>query len=175
MAASLFLSSSSRLLPTSNVFALTRRCLTASEITTALRPFYFLVHPDLFGRFPKERTINENSIQTLKCFVDDIAKQTGGTRSTTLKFYLRPPNVFSNRDRSKLKLVTIRLDEGDVRKTILKVLRQANLPTSFVDSIPIKQKASSSFTLLRDDVVGDVRYHGHEVWICQANVAQDGR
>lgn len=32
-----------------------RRTLTSSEVSTALRPFYFNVHPDLFGQFPNER------------------------------------------------------------------------------------------------------------------------
>ena len=31
------------------------RYLTTQEVSTALRPFYFIVHPDLFGQFPNER------------------------------------------------------------------------------------------------------------------------
>ena len=33
------------------------RMISNSEIATALRPFYFVVHPDLFGRFPEQRVI----------------------------------------------------------------------------------------------------------------------
>lgn len=29
--------------------------MTATEVSTALRPFYFTVHPDLFGQFPSQR------------------------------------------------------------------------------------------------------------------------
>lgn len=31
------------------------RNISSSELATALRPFYFAVHPDLFGRFPEQR------------------------------------------------------------------------------------------------------------------------
>lgn len=31
------------------------RFLSAAEVSTALRPFYFSVHPDLFGKYPEQR------------------------------------------------------------------------------------------------------------------------
>lgn len=31
------------------------RHLSTTEISTALRPFYFSVHPDLFGKYPEQR------------------------------------------------------------------------------------------------------------------------
>lgn len=31
------------------------RALSTGEISTALRPFYFTVHPDLFGQYPTQR------------------------------------------------------------------------------------------------------------------------
>ncbi|KAI5742483.1 hypothetical protein M8J77_007712 [Diaphorina citri] len=36
---------------------ISRRTLTSNEVATALRPFYFNVHPDLFGQFPNERVL----------------------------------------------------------------------------------------------------------------------
>ena len=36
-----------------------RRKLSSAQVSTALRPFYFLVHPDLFGRWPREQAVNE--------------------------------------------------------------------------------------------------------------------
>jgi hypothetical protein len=36
-------------------FAGNVRSLTSGEAFTALKPFFFAVHPDLFGQFPKER------------------------------------------------------------------------------------------------------------------------
>ncbi|KAI5736785.1 hypothetical protein M8J76_007026 [Diaphorina citri] len=38
---------------------ISRRTLTSNEVATALRPFYFNVHPDLFGQFPNEREKQE--------------------------------------------------------------------------------------------------------------------
>lgn len=31
------------------------RYMTTTEVSTALRPFYFTVHPDLFGQYPSQR------------------------------------------------------------------------------------------------------------------------
>ena len=43
------------------------RRLTVSEAATALRPFYFTVHPDLFGQHPKERVKN-NAFTLIHCY-----------------------------------------------------------------------------------------------------------
>ena len=48
------------------------RHLTGTEVSTALRPFYFLVHPDLFGKYPKEQIQNEKSLKILKNYVDTL-------------------------------------------------------------------------------------------------------
>lgn len=31
------------------------RFISSQDVATALRPFYFVVHPDLFGQFPEQR------------------------------------------------------------------------------------------------------------------------
>lgn len=36
-------------------FLVQQRALSAAEAVNALRPFYFAVHPDFFGQFPRER------------------------------------------------------------------------------------------------------------------------
>jgi len=44
-----------------NVFhQIIRRLLTVSETAIALRPFLFSVHPDLFGKFPKEQVTSDH-------------------------------------------------------------------------------------------------------------------
>lgn len=40
-----------------------RRFITANQAAIALRPFYFLVHPDRFGGTPDIATKNEKSLQ----------------------------------------------------------------------------------------------------------------
>lgn len=37
------------------VFAANVRHMTTTEVSTALRPLYFSVHPDLFGQHPNQR------------------------------------------------------------------------------------------------------------------------
>ncbi|VVC95588.1 unnamed protein product [Leptidea sinapis] len=64
------------------------RCLSSAEVSTALRPFYFSVHPDLFGKYPEQRKINEHSLQQLSALIE--AQQC--SRNITvpnLPFYLR--------------------------------------------------------------------------------------
>lgn len=38
----------------------TRRWITSGELSSVLRPFYFAVHPDLFGQHPEQRVIENN-------------------------------------------------------------------------------------------------------------------
>ncbi|XP_074102944.1 T-cell activation inhibitor, mitochondrial isoform X2 [Cotesia typhae] len=64
------------------------RALSTGEISTALRPFYFTVHPDLFGQFPTQRTVNENSLKQLSSLLESL-QQRRPIKPTTLPFYLR--------------------------------------------------------------------------------------
>ena len=56
-------------LPDKPIFHIIRRRLTSAQVSTALRPFYFLVHPDLFGRWPQEQAVNEASLKQLKSYL----------------------------------------------------------------------------------------------------------
>lgn len=38
-----------------SVSCIYHRKMTTTEVSTALRPFYFSVHPDLFGQHPQQR------------------------------------------------------------------------------------------------------------------------
>ncbi|CAK9795028.1 T-cell activation inhibitor, mitochondrial [Anthophora quadrimaculata] len=109
------------------------RALSTGEISTALRPFYFTVHPDLFGQYPTQRTVNENSLKQLSSIIENLQQQRP-VRPTTLPFYLR------SKDEKELKagkftLVQIQLKEKDIRQTILSILKTCDLPTTFVDQI----------------------------------------
>ena len=42
------------------------RSISSSEVSTALRPFLFLVPPDLFGRHPAQQQQNEKSLKLLR-------------------------------------------------------------------------------------------------------------
>ncbi|CAG9785613.1 unnamed protein product [Diatraea saccharalis] len=107
------------------------RYLSSAEISTALRPFYFSVHPDLFGKFPEQRKINENSLQQLSALLE--AQQSSRCLSVPpLPFYLRQKNM----PEGEFKLVKIQLNGSNVRETVVKVLNACDMPTNYVDKIP---------------------------------------
>ncbi len=103
------------------------RFLTSSEVSNALRPFYFLVHPDLFGRFPEERAVNERSLKTLRSYVDSMVADRVVPQPARLKFYLRPRGVATGQTgplcRSGLRSVTIMLDASGARDAVRCVVR----------------------------------------------------
>ncbi|XP_046824176.1 T-cell activation inhibitor, mitochondrial isoform X3 [Vespa crabro] len=51
------------------------RALSMGEVSTALRPFYFTVHPDLFGQYPTQRTCDLPTT-----FVDKIEEKSLNTQ-----------------------------------------------------------------------------------------------
>lgn len=115
------------------------RYLSSAEISTALRPFYFSVHPDLFGKFPEQRKINENSLQQLSALLE--AQQTSRRLAVPpLPFYLRQKNM----PEGDFKLVKIQLNGNNVRETVVKVLNACDMPTNYVDKIP-RSKVQNEF------------------------------
>ncbi len=137
-------SSASTIRPTLSPLSLScccRRWLTSSEVSIALRPFYFLVHPDLFGRFPDERAVNERSLMTLRAYVDKMVADKQRPPGAKVKFYLKPKSSSPSTGqlcRAGLKTVDITLDASGVREVVTNILKEVRLPTSFVDSIPHK-------------------------------------
>src|SRR5699024_12276774 len=63
--------------------------LTAQEVATALRPFIFIVHPDRFWKFPKEKITNEVSLKRLNEFLGDRLNQKVTSNEETITFYMR--------------------------------------------------------------------------------------
>ncbi|XP_060063105.1 T-cell activation inhibitor, mitochondrial-like [Ylistrum balloti] len=108
------------------------RCLSINETATALRPFYFVVHPDLFGQHPREREINEESLKKLHEYLTSLQK-TGKATPTELVFYVRPQK---NKD---LRSVKLHLNSESLRSTVTSVLSSVHLPLDFVHNIPKKR------------------------------------
>ncbi|XP_068632591.1 T-cell activation inhibitor, mitochondrial isoform X2 [Battus philenor] len=107
------------------------RYLSSAEISTALRPFYFSVHPDLFGKYPEQRKTNENSLQQLSALIE--AQQSSRCISVpALPFYLRQKDM----PEGQFKFVTIKLNGNNVRETVVKVLNACDISTNYVDKIP---------------------------------------
>ena len=115
-----------------------RRHLTHAQVSTALRPFYFLVHPDLLAKFPKEQAVNESSLKSLKMYLNvmiDDRKVVPNPITTT--FYIKPRSQRERLNKAKLKSVRLHLtQERKVRSAVIKILKGCDLPTSYVDSIP---------------------------------------
>ena len=87
------------------------RCLSNAEVSTALRPFFFLVHPDLFGKhvfssriglhnqctgkYPNEQSENEVNLKTLKNYVDMMAEGKKRPNPSDVRFFVRPKVVYA--------------------------------------------------------------------------------
>ena len=137
------------------------RCLTAPEVSTALRPFYFLVHPDLFGKYPKEQTENEKSLQVLKNYVDTLVQHKQKPNPKEVKFFVKPRGQ-TIKDATALPSIRIRLRDTKLRATIVSILKAAQLPTGYVDAIPEKATENVMKTpedLFRDDEREDAFYY----------------
>ena len=111
-----------------------RRGLSSAQVSTALRPFYFLVHPDLFGKWPQEQAVNETSLKQLKSYLNimiDEKRKPAQPLNTT--FYIKPR--FERKRPRKINLKLNRDNGAKVRKAVTAILSTVELPTSFVDSI----------------------------------------
>ncbi|XP_045194149.2 T-cell activation inhibitor, mitochondrial-like isoform X2 [Mercenaria mercenaria] len=118
------------------VLAVFKRYLNSSETATALRPFYFIVHPDLFGRHPKERLVNEHSLKILHEYVANLKTQQSYTRKPIdLVFYIRDPN-----NQKSFKDIKISLQSTDIRKTVSTILQSCGLPLDYINTVPVQQK-----------------------------------
>ncbi|XP_052817015.1 T-cell activation inhibitor, mitochondrial-like isoform X2 [Mya arenaria] len=115
-----------------------RRHLNSTQTATALRPFYFAVHPDLFGKFPKERAVNDKSLKHLHEYVSSIqANQRISLQPVELNFYLRSP-VSRN-----FKRIRINLKSKDIRQTVVSVLQACGLPLDYVNTLPKQENYST--------------------------------
>lgn len=68
------------------------RGLSSAEVATALRPFYFLVHPDLFCQHPRAQHINDSSLKLLNNHLD-LLIQDQKPSPVSLQFYVRNKNL----------------------------------------------------------------------------------
>ncbi|XP_067646478.1 T-cell activation inhibitor, mitochondrial isoform X2 [Eurosta solidaginis] len=120
----------------------------SSELTNALRPFYFAVHPDLFGQHPEQRNVNENSLKLLSAHMESLyeRKYHALHETKTLQFYIRDDKA-SSRDTFKLIKVTLDQRSKDPKALVQRLLELCNLPTEYVKTIkPLPYAAATSAT-----------------------------
>ncbi|XP_036394954.1 T-cell activation inhibitor, mitochondrial [Megalops cyprinoides] len=116
---------------------LQKSTLSGAEAITALRPFYFAVHPDFFGQHPREREVNENSLKRLNGYLENLQKP--GTRSlkpTKLTFYVR--DTAEKKDEildSGFRSVSFTLHTKDVLSTVVDVLRSCSLSMEHMEGL----------------------------------------
>ncbi|XP_076844644.1 T-cell activation inhibitor, mitochondrial [Brachyhypopomus gauderio] len=124
-----------------------KRALSGPDAVTALRPFYFAVHPDFFGQHPREREVNENSLKRLNAYLENLHKPgMRSARPTKLTFYIRDrkekmeiePNLLHTGFRS----VTITLQSKDVLNTVMDILKSCNLSVEHIQGL-LRARADS--------------------------------
>lgn len=107
---------------------LTAYKFTAQDASAALRPFFFIVHPDLFGQHPVERAVNENSLKCLNEFLaSPSALQQGQPQQ--LIFFIRS---ISYSGEECLREVKITLTTSDLRALVMKILNCFGLSDAHV-------------------------------------------
>ncbi|XP_074646547.1 T-cell activation inhibitor, mitochondrial-like [Tubulanus polymorphus] len=121
---------------------LIKRFLTQQETSTALRPFYFAVHPDLFGNYPEEKTTNEESLKILNSYIQTLWVPSNNAKPVSLKFYIR----LNNNDR-KLKEVNVNLLSLDARTLVRDILKACELPLEYVESIKPKSSPTDEHNI----------------------------
>ncbi|XP_055710524.1 T-cell activation inhibitor, mitochondrial [Phlebotomus papatasi] len=135
------------------------RYLSNAEIATALRPFYFVVHPDLFGRFPDQRAVNEESLKLLSAHLEALNKRRVlQSTPTALPFYLR-----SAQASSPGKMVRVPVERSaDAKKVLRRILQSCELSTEYLDKMPQmaekpeQKRANSTFTAREpEDIFSD--------------------
>lgn len=114
--------------------------LTTQEVATALRPFIFIVHPDRFWAYPKERVTNEVSLKRLNEFLDDRlnAKAPLQTRKPeeTVTFYLNSTTTTNKNEASKASAADTSAaadkhdDKLSLKKVEIKLSSRENLNTT---------------------------------------------
>jgi len=126
------------------------RKLSSNQVSNALRPFYFLVHPDLFGKHPEAQAQNEKSLKTLNHYVETLVGDTKPPNPKDVAFFIKP-RTLEEKSKNQLKSIKIRLKDHKIRSTVLTILKQANLPTGYVDKIEDKTSTTSSHKVNRYD------------------------
>jgi len=129
------------------------RMLSSNQVSVALRPFYFSVHPDLFGKYPIERDINENSLKQLNSYIETLLHQKP-VRPSRVKFYLKKQNP---QDRH-FESVNISLVHKDILGALQSILSSCNLSTEYIDKLPKTKPAQKQQVRQHDFTNGNFKF-----------------
>ncbi|CAL8248096.1 unnamed protein product [Lota lota] len=117
-----------------------QRALSAADAINALRPFYFAVHPDFFGQYPREREVNENSLKRLNGYLENLQKPgRKSTPPTKLTFYIRGTQDNGDNQQDILppgfRTVSFTLHTKDVLSTVTDILKSCSLSVEHMKGI----------------------------------------
>ncbi|KAM9353962.1 T-cell activation inhibitor, mitochondrial [Symphorus nematophorus] len=124
-----------------------QRALSGAEAVNALRPFYFAVHPDFFGQYPREREVNENSLKRLNGYLDNLQKPgSHSLQPMKLTFYVRDTKDSSDEQpdllTSGFRSVSFTLQTNDVLSTVMNVLKSCSLPVEHMRGLTANTETS---------------------------------
>ncbi|XP_059145538.1 T-cell activation inhibitor, mitochondrial-like [Physella acuta] len=100
------------------------RSFTVQDASVALRPFFFIIHPDLFGQHPKERAVNENSLKLLNAFLSEQPTHSLH-REMEMVFYIRS----NSNGRQVMKQIKVKLLSYNLHESVRNILGACGLST----------------------------------------------
>ncbi|XP_029928667.1 T-cell activation inhibitor, mitochondrial [Myripristis murdjan] len=126
-----------------------QRALSGADAINALRPFYFAVHPDFFGQYPREREVNENSLKRLNGYLENLQKPGAqSVQPTKLTFYVRETKESSDMQQDLLpsgfRSVSFTLHTKDVLSTVMDVLKSCSLPVEHMKGLKASTKTAKT-------------------------------
>ncbi|EYC20558.1 hypothetical protein Y032_0021g276 [Ancylostoma ceylanicum] len=110
------------------------RGVSLHDVSIALRPFYFAVHPDRFARNPRVRKQNEKSLQVFNGYLNDLFPVSNTIRPTDVRFSIL------NKENNDLQDIDITLSGTDPMRIVRHALESCKLST---DNIPVQSFRST--------------------------------
>ena len=123
------------------------RNISSNQLQTALRPFFFMVHPDLFGKYPEQRAINEHSLQILSQSLESLQKLSRFPPQSpkSLPFYLR----IKNQENTPFKLIKVPLQtQRNTQNFVKDILKVCEIDTTYIEKLT--PSTSSNFKVTSD-------------------------
>lgn len=144
----------------------TVKTITWNEVSAALRPFYFIVHPDKFWNHPIEKQTNEHSLKQLNAYIEALLHKQN-TVPLRLSFYVRlPKDTTDAASPQEFRNVHIKLASKNVQTTVREVLSSCSLSTAHLNRFtPTEVERPAPVLDDFDDYVYDLRRSrpGHSV------------